>query len=42
MVTKEQSTAKNTDKVYDSDRVSGSMESLSALQITADTEGLDA
>lgn len=42
MVTKEQSTAKSADKVYGSDRVLGSMESLSALQITADTEGLDA
>ncbi|MBD5504478.1 MAG: hypothetical protein HDR09_12310 [Lachnospiraceae bacterium] len=41
MVTKEQSTAKNIDKAYGSDRVSGSMESLSALQITADIEGLD-
>ena len=42
MVTKEQPAAKSTGKAYGSGRVSGSMESLSALQITADTEGLDA
>ena len=42
MATKEQFTAKNTDKAYGSDRISGSMEALNALQITADTEGMDA
>lgn len=42
MAMKEQSTAKNADKTYGDGRVSGSMESLSALQITADMSGLDA
>lgn len=41
MVTKEQRTAENTDKTYSRGGITGSMEFLSALQTTADMEGLD-
>ena len=41
MAAKEQLTAKSTGKAYGSGRVSGSMESLSALQLTADMGGMD-
>ncbi|MBD5504493.1 MAG: hypothetical protein HDR09_12385 [Lachnospiraceae bacterium] len=40
MAKKEQLTAKNTDKIHGG-RVPGSMESLSALQLTADMGGMD-
>lgn len=41
MVTKEQHTAESTDKTYSRGGITGSMEFLSALQTTADMEGLD-